>query len=119
MSGRPVKPPQIAFSLYKHGNIEKVSAAFKYTSADDGDSYLIVWHSDNTRREIRDPSEFYEVAEWFGCWPALFRLKDSYRAQVEAFQQWELTNAAELATYKRLKAKFATLTTTPESNNEQ
>lgn len=103
---RPVKPPQIAFSIYKHGNIEKVAAAFKYTSADDGDSYLIVWHTDNTRRELRYTEDFYEVTEWAGCWPALFTLKDKYREQVKAFQEWEKANASELAAYKELKAKF-------------
>ena len=114
MSDRPVKPPQIAFTVFKHGAVVKMEVTYRMTSADTSDDYLIAWYGDKTRAEIYNTPEFYEVTEWVGHWPALFRLKEKYRAQVEAFQKWEKSNAAELATFKRLKAKYEPTTQDPQ-----
>lgn len=103
---KPIKPPHIAFTMFKHGTVVKMEATYRMTSEDTSDDYLVIWYMDKTRAEIYNAPEFYEVAEWVGHWPALFRLKEKYQDQVEAFQKWEKANAADLAAYKRLKAKF-------------
>lgn len=103
---KPIKPCVAAFMLHKHGSVRKMEVDYRMTSEDTSDDMLKIVYADGTKATLNHSADFYSVARWVGHWPALFELKPEIAAQVDAFQKWERANAAELATYKRLKAKY-------------
>jgi hypothetical protein len=108
----PPLPPERAQWLYKHGaEIKSIAVDYVPTGVDTAKT---VWHLEfhtghketiDLEGSLSDLLDFYPSHE-VATWRAIASLKKRFVAMCEARAKWEKSNAAELAAYKRLKAKF-------------
>ena len=108
----PPLPPKLAQWLYKRGG--EISGIRVEVVPTGVDTSKTVWHlefSNGSKSTVDATGEFAELLDFYPSsevpsWRAIASLKTRYRAMCEAREKWEKANDRELATYRRLKAKF-------------
>lgn len=99
------RPPQAVFDLIDLGNIRGIIIDYRQTGTDTAETFCEIlgyekrkvsglWGSYSPYLDIRVD------------WATVARVQDRHVKAVEAWNKFEKTNQTELATYKRLKAKF-------------
>lgn len=87
-----------------HHFVDSIRVEYRQTGTDTAETYVhltsgkdkVCWHE----------STFKRVAEVELSYSTIVKPKYGLREKVEAREKWEKANAAELATYRRLKEKY-------------
>lgn len=99
------RPPQAVFDLIALGTIRGIIIDYKQTGTDTADTFCEILGYE--KRKItglwHTYKQFLDVRVDFA---AVARVQDRYVKDAENWKKFEKTNKTELATYKRLKAKF-------------
>lgn len=99
------RPPQTAIDLAALGTIRGIIIDYRQTGTDTAETYCEILG--NGKGKVtglwRTFSPFLDVRV---DWASVARVSEKYVREIEEWRKFEKANAAELATFKRLKAKF-------------
>lgn len=106
MNDDKIPPPVSDVERWIVGHrVTAVKTSYKMTSEDTADDYITL--SDDAGNEVKWlQSTFHSVATLRLSGSSLCEPKYGLREKVAARDKYEKANAADLATFKRLKAKF-------------
>lgn len=108
----PPEPPTLVRWMYKYGcELKAIRVDFRMVSEDQSDT---IWHVEfvgGHKQVVADPRQLDEILDFYPHanvpkWRAIAALKEPLKTMCEAREKWEKKHAAELAEYRRLKAKF-------------
>lgn len=89
----------------------------RMTGVDTADTYVTMTTFEGKKATWRDTT-FNKLARLRLSWPNLCEPNYGLREKVEAREKWEKANAAELATYRRLQAKYGNTPAPPTGASE-
>lgn len=92
-----------------HNRVDTISVEYRQTGTDTAETYLHLKAGD--KKVIWLDATFNKVATLNLSWATLCEPKYGVRERVLAREEYEKTNAKELAEYKRLHAKYGGVTT--------
>ena len=87
-----------------NNRVDSIRVENRQTGTDTSATYVHL--SAGKAKAVWESSTFNKVARLSLSWATIAEPNYGVRERVEAREKWEKANAAELATYKRLKAKY-------------
>lgn len=102
----PEKPNQAELDLWSLGRIVKITSEFKFTSADDGETWWTLTNASDDELTMTDTTAMHYLDFKPGGSGNIAGLKMKYRKKVNAWNKFIEDNEREYAEYIRLARRF-------------